>query len=204
MQWSYARAFFGSPGEGRLASDPLTNIKYQYVCSVVLETRYSIWGGMDEKEAYYSSDLYIQQLEQCSTAEEVIALHREMMTYFVKYMGNLKNKPHYSKSISQCIDYIYYHLHDRFKVKDLAECVGLNVNYLSTRFKKETGMSIIDYIIEKRLNSAANLLQYSDMSCSDIAYTLAFGSQSHFTQMFHKKFGITPKKYRMEISKNPA
>lgn len=198
------QSFFISPGEGRLASDPLTNIKYMYICSVTLMTRYSIWGGMDEKEAFYSSDLYIQQVEKCTTVNEVAELHKEMMMYFVKYMDNLKNKSDYSKPVAQCIDYIYYHLHDKFTVKTLAEQMNLNPNYLSTLFKKEIGMPIRDYIIDKRLTSAAYLLQYTDMSCSDIAYTLAFGSQSHFTQMFRQKFGVAPKRYRMQILKSPT
>lgn len=193
---------FGSPGEGRLAKDPLTHIKYSYVCSVTLMTRYSIWGGMDEKEAFYSSDLYIQQLEKCTTVNEVKELHREMMVFFVMYMNNLKNKYDYSRPVMQCIDYIYYHLHDKFNVKTLAEHVNLSPNYLSTLFKKETGMSVINYILEKRLNSAKYLLQYTDMSCLDIAYTLTFGSQSHFAQKFRQKFGITPKQYRTQIQKN--
>jgi len=197
------QSFFISPGEGRLASDPLTNIKYMHVCSVTMMTRYSIWGGMDEKEAFYSSDQFIQALERCPTVSDVIELHKQMMMYFVKYMDNLKNKHDYSRPVSQCIDYIYYHLHDKFTIKMLAEHVNLSPNYLSTLFKKETGMSVIDYILEKRLNSAKYLLQYTDMSCSDIAYTLVFGSQSHFTQMFRQKFGITPKKYRMQIQKSP-
>lgn len=195
------QSFFISPGEGRLASDPLTNIKYMYVCSVTMMTRYSIWGGMDEKEAFYSSDLFIQMLEKCTEINEVIELHKQMMMYFVKHMDNLKNKHDYSKPVAQCIDYIYYHLHDKFTVKTLADFVNLSPSYLSTLFKKETDLSIIDYTLEKRLNSAKYLLQYSEMSCSDIAYTLTFGSQSHFTQMFRQKFGVTPKKYRMHIQK---
>ena len=195
-------SFFTSPGEGRLASDPLTNTKYMYVCSVTMMTRYAIWGGMAEKIAFYSSDLYIQQLERCNTIQEVWDLHKEMMMYFVKYMDNLKNKHNYSKPVAQCIDYIYYHLHEKFTVKALAEHVGLNPNYLSTLFKKETGMPILDYVIDKRLNSTAYLLQYTDMSCSDIAYTLSFGSQSHFSQMFRQKFNMAPKKYRMQLPEN--
>lgn len=199
----FCQSLFGSPGEGRLARDPLTHIKYSYVCSVTLMTRFCIWGGMDEKEAFYSSDLYIQQLEKHMTVEGVKELHREMMIYFVKYMHNLKNKYDYSRPVTQCIDYIYYHLHDKLTVQTLAEHVNLSSSYLSTLFKKETGMPVIDYILERRLNSAKYLLQYTDMSCSDIAYTLVFGTQSHFTQMFHRKFGITPKQYRMQIPKNP-
>lgn len=194
---------FGSPGEGRLSKDYLTHIKYSYVCSVTITTRFSIWGGMDEKEAFYASDLYIQQLDKCTTPEQVIELNREMMMFFVMHMHNLKNKSNYSRPVAQCIDYIYYHLHEKLNVQMLAEHVTLSPNYLSTLFKKETGMSVVNYILERRLNSAKNLLHYSEMSCLDIAYSLSFGSQSHFAQMFRHKFGITPNQYRKQINQNP-
>jgi len=195
---------FASPGEGRLATDTLTHIKYSYVCSVTLMTRFAIWGGMDERLAFYSSDLYIQQLENCMTGQEVKNLHREMLVYFVKHMDNLRNKHDYSEPVNKCIEYIYYHLHNRITVSMLAKHVDLNSDYLSTLFKREIGTPIIDYITEKRLSSAKCLLQRTDMSCSEIAHTLGFCSQSHFTYRFRKEFGITPKKYRMQMYKKPS
>ena len=81
-------------------------------------------------------------------------------------------------------------------VQVLSEYTGLSASYLSRLFKKELGISISDYILEKKIEKSENLLKYSDYSLVDIANYLAFSSQSHFIQTFKKAVGITPNKYR--------
>jgi AraC-like DNA-binding protein len=57
-------------------------------------------------------------------------------------------------------------------------------------------MSISDYIREKKIERAENMLKFSDYDIADIANYLSFSSQSHFTQTFAKQVGLSPKKYR--------
>lgn len=54
-----------------------------------------------------------------------------------------------------CIDYINYHLNEKITIKKLSDYVGLNHNYLSELFKKETGYTILEYITNKRLKQPA-------------------------------------------------
>ena len=65
------------------------------------------------------------------------------------------------------------------------------------QFKKEMGIGVAEYILKKRMEAARNMLRYSDMSYAEISEILAFSSQSHFTAVFKKHHGITPKEYRM-------
>jgi AraC-like DNA-binding protein len=74
--------------------------------------------------------------------------------------------------------------------------VELSPSYLSRLFKQNLGVSVSDYIREKKIEKAENLLKYSDKSLIDIANYLAFSSQSHFIKTFEKYEGLTPKKYR--------
>ena len=81
-------------------------------------------------------------------------------------------------------------------MKDIADSVNLNVTYISKLFIKETGITISDYIRLQKINSAKNMLMYSDYSCADIAQYFAFASNSHFTQTFKKYVGVTPLQFR--------
>lgn len=74
--------------------------------------------------------------------------------------------------------------------------MGLSPSYLSRLFKQEVGISLSDYIREKKLDRAQNLLRFTDQSFAEIANILAFSSQSHFIQAFKSHTGMTPKKYR--------
>jgi AraC-like DNA-binding protein len=78
----------------------------------------------------------------------------------------------------------------------LAKHVNLTTSYLSRLFKKETGLTISDYIQGIKIETAQNMLIYSDYSPSQIASILAFPNQSYFTEVFHKRVGVTPKKYQ--------
>ena len=82
------------------------------------------------------------------------------------------------------------------EAKDLAEHTELSTSYLSRLFEKELGIAVSDYIREKKIDKAQNLLKYSDFSTVEIANYLSFSSQSHFIQTFEKLVGLTPKKYR--------
>ena len=95
-----------------------------------------------------------------------------------------------------CIEYIYNLIHDRITIEDLAAYTDLSPSYLSRLFKKELGISVSEYIREKKIDKAQNLLKYSDFTPVEIANYLSFSSQSHFIQTFEKMVGMTPKKYR--------
>ena len=81
-------------------------------------------------------------------------------------------------------------------MSELSVVTGLNESYLSRLFKKETGLTVTDYILRKKIETAENMLKFSEYSPSQIAFMLGFPSQSYFTAAFKKISGTTPKKYR--------
>ncbi len=188
--------FLNPEGMGRLSENPLQNIKYHFVITAAMITRNSIDGGMEAEKAYGLSDFYIQKMDKCQNKEEISDLHQVMCTDFTKKMQQLqKNKVH-SKHIVLCIDYIYSHIHNRITLKELADRLDLSESYLSKLFVSEVGISISDYIREKKIERAENMLKFSDYDIADIANYFSFSSQSHFTQAFEKQIGLSPKKYR--------
>lgn len=189
-------AFTESEGMGTLSKNPLTNIKYHYVITVAMITRYCVEGGMELEQAYRLSDFYILKMDSCTTIEAVAQLHNDMVLDFTGKMLLLQKNAIISKSIIQCTNYIYNHLHERITIKELAKHTKLSESYLSKLFKKNLGISVSDYIREKKIEKAENLLKYSDYTFIDIANYLSFSSQSHFIQTFEKQVGLTPKKYR--------
>lgn len=195
-------SFLDKPGLGVLSDNPLQNIKYHFVVTTALVARYCIEGGMDLSAAYSLSDFYIQKADHCKNTAEISALHPIMCIDYAKKMRNLRKKSICSKQIAQCIDYIYDNLHARITVEELATHVKLNPSYLSRLFKKEIGTSISEYIRRQKLETAKNMLVYSDYRPAQIASILAFPSQSYFTEIFHKYTGLTPMDYRKQNFRN--
>lgn len=143
-------AFTNPEGMGILSKNPLTNLKYHFVVTVALVTRYCIDGGMETEQAYRLSDFYIIHMDACSTIQEISDLHHEMALDFTGKMRLLQKNTALSKPVAQCIDYIYAHISARITVEDLAICTNLSASYLSRLFKQNVGVSISDYIREKK------------------------------------------------------
>ena len=191
-------------GLGTLSDHYLQNIKYHYVITTAIIARYCIEGGMELSNAYSLSDFYIQKADRCKTPEEVAALHPAMCMDYAKRMGNLRKSKISSLHIAVCLDYIYDHLHTHITAEQLAKLTGLNISYLSRLFKKETGQTISNYIRDKKIETAKNMILYSDFSPSEIASILAFPSQSYFTEVFRKTTGVTPRKYQESFLRTTA
>ena len=195
-------AFIHLEGTGVLSRNALTNIKYHFVVTAAMLTRYCIDGGLEPEQAYRLSDFYILKMDTCTTVRQIADLHHEMAKDFTGKMVLQKKSSILSKPVVQCVDYIYSHIKERITVAVLAEYTGLSESYLSRVFKQNLGISISDYIREKKIEKATHLLRYSDKSIIDIANYLSFSSQSHFIQTFENFTGMTPKKYRNKYYKS--
>jgi len=191
------KGFIDPVGRGTLSDNPIQNLKYHFIISTAMITRYCIHSGMEQEQAFGLSDFYILKMDKLMNISDIAELHDVMCLDICKKMHALHKKNVLSKPVVLCIDYIYSHLHYRVTVKELAEYLNLSETYLSRLFKKEMGISISQYIIDLKIEKAKNLLQYSDYNLVDIASYLAFSSQSHFIQVFQKSTGQTPHKYRM-------
>ena len=98
------------------------------------------------------------------------------------------------------MDYIRSNCLRRITLEEIAGEVYLSKSYLSSIFKQETGMSITDYINQARVNHSKKLLTTTAMPLIDIANECCFGDQSYFSRVFKKYQGVSPKKYRDDLS----
>ena len=189
-------------GVGVLSKNAVTNMKYHFVITTAMITRLCKQNGMEMEQAFRLSDFYILRMDSCTTVRQVADLHHEMVKDFTGKMILQKKSSILSKPVMQCVDYIYTHIKERITITTLAEYTDLSESYLSRVFKQNLGISISDYIREKKIEKATHLLRYSDKPIVDIANYLSFSSQSHFIQIFENYTGLTPKKYRDKYYKS--
>ncbi|MDD6327011.1 MAG: helix-turn-helix domain-containing protein [Lachnospiraceae bacterium] len=197
--WENTNGFTTSENKcGILSKDPLQNRKYHFVILTALITRFCIDSGLNQEIAYNMSDIYILQTDSCTSIRQIEKLTRSMVMGFAEKMREDKKKHIYSKQIIKCIDYIYDNLNQSLHVDEIAAVLNVTPSYLSRLFSKEVGVSLSSYIKNLRLETAAQMLIYSNYEISEISAYLLFSSQSHFTTAFQKKYGQTPKRYRNE------
>ena len=191
-------AFENLEGAGRLSNDPVTNLRYHFVVATAMITRFCTEGGMPMEEAFTLSDEYIRRMDCCTNIPEIIYVHHQMAMDFVCRMRQLHRNVASSKQVAEAIDYIYVHIMDRITVNKLAEAINISPTHLSRIFKQETGISVSEYIRQRKIDMAKNLLRFSGYDYVEIAVMLSYSSQSHFIQHFRSQTGMTPKAYRKQ------
>lgn len=85
---------------------------------------------------------------------------------------------------------------ENLKISDVSAFSGVTQNHLCKLFKKKTGKSTMENLIEIRLTKSTVLLKSTDISISEIAYSVGFSDPKHFSQMFKRKYNLTPGEYR--------
>lgn len=81
-----------------------------------------------------------------------------------------------------------------------AEQFHLSPNYFGDLIKRELQITAQEYIHDKIITTAKNMLNDSNLSVTDIAKSLGFSYPNHFTRLFHKKVGTSPTNFRKERS----
>ena len=172
------RELDGTPGI--LSKNQLRNSKNMFIAGITLFTRAAIEGGVPEETAYSLSDGYIQTVEECMDRESIEKLSRKAA----------------ERAIDRAVRYIHLHLHTPITLEEVSQAAGISACYLSRMFRKETGISIVNYIQKERIEAACNMLVYSEYTASQIGEYLCFSNQSYFIRIFKKFTGTTPAKYR--------
>ena len=101
-----------------------------------------------------------------------------------------------SEVIMAAMGYINTHFREELSLDDVAEFSGFSRYYFSRSFKKQTGYSFKDYLCQKRLQVAMDLLIRSNTPMREVAAESGFGSVATFNRVFREKKGCTPTQYR--------
>lgn len=181
---------------GVIATDQLRQMKNIFVVTATLASRAAIRGGMDAEDALSLSDAFIQKCELLNDMKRITTLQYHMILEFTQTVERIRHNTYGSPLVIQVANYIRHHLSESVTVEAIARHLFLSRPYLSAKFKAETGVSLTDFILQEKTEEAKRLLCYSDKSFMNISDYLGFSSQSHFSKVFKKYSGYTPKEYR--------
>ncbi|WP_141504665.1 response regulator transcription factor [Paenibacillus luteus] len=98
--------------------------------------------------------------------------------------------------VEKMLEYIDSQYTEDLLLSAIAKHFKISIGYLSTLIKKETGMTYSDYMMNKRMTMAKELLGDPSLSIHDIVQQVGYKDYFHFNKLFKKQFGITPSKYR--------
>ena len=181
---------------GMIANDDLRQMKNTFIVTATLTSRSAIRGGLETEEALSLSDSYIRKCEMMSTAEQITNLQYHMVLDYTERVERVRHGKAPTKLVREVSAYVRRNITQKTSVEEMAKAMFISRTHLAARFKKESGMTLTDFILAEKAEEAKRLLTYTDKSLLAIGEYLGFSSQSHFTKAFRKYTGTTPSEYR--------
>jgi len=106
------------------------------------------------------------------------------------------NKPKPQNVIQKTISFMKNNINKQLTIEEIAENVNYSSNYLSSIFIQKSGMSLINYFNQLKIQKACQLLDFTDKNIKEIAFELAFSDPYYFSKVFTKHMHISPRGYR--------
>ncbi len=180
------------------------NYKMEYVqsiCSeIILICSRVVFGAGDDGDGILSDRIKV--LDRVQNIENIFALE-EYMIGLLKKMAQYFSKKHKSKNdkvVSDIKAIICKTYMTDISVNKIAQMVYLSPNYISLIFKKETGVTVTDYLTGIRIDRAKELLKDTELLIQQVSEMVGYEDASYFSKVFKKVTGIHPLRYRSFIS----
>lgn len=116
--------------------------------------------------------------------------------------GEPEPKPVRKDAISQVVDYVTQRYRTDISLQEVARKFYLSGPYLSTAFKKKTGKSFSQYVIDLRLERAREYLAKREYTVEAVLEDCGFKDYSNFCKAFKNRYGISPGKYKKSFMDN--
>ncbi len=180
---------------GRVAKDPLRSLKNINLSYNTLYFVSALSGGMDPLIGHYMAEKYAIMIEYTDNEEDLWKIHEEMLNRYASRENRLHNKG--LDTLSRKINaYIDNNFMEDINNDSLASHFNISKEHMMRTYKKETGDTINNYIVAKRIKEAKDLLLLSDLSMTEIAFRVGFKNSQYFSNSFKKNTGFSPKDYR--------
>ena len=85
---------------------------------------------------------------------------------------------------------------------ELSEEIGLSLKKLKEGFKQVYGEPVYGFLFEYKMDYARKMLESGQYNVNEVGHRVGYSTASHFISAFKKKYGTTPKKYLMSLSKS--
>ena len=136
-----------------------------------------------------AQEILTESAEACSFVPDMVELVDEVF-------AQLSGTQNETNIVARVREYIRDHVGNDIRRSDLASLVHMNPDYLNRIFKRETGSTIGDYILNEKMQIARNLLQTTTLPVSYVASRVGYENFSHFSRTYKRVFGVSPSEER--------
>lgn len=181
----------------RVPNNPLRAWKnYGFVINTLLRIG-ADKGGVSPIYIHNISDKFAILIEKVTNKAELDSLLKDMTLQYCDLVKSFSTSK-YSPVVGKCIDYIKINFYNKISLNTISNEIGISPSHLSRSFKKETSLTITEFINKVKIEEAKFLIKQNELSITDIALKVGFENHNYFCSVFKKLTSYTPKEYLLK------
>ena len=157
--------------------------------------RHAVEAGGDPTDLLGTNYSLVVELARIRTEEELAAWLNHTLEHILHVMqrGGRSTGP---AVIASAIQYVEEHLGEAVTRQDVAAVCSLSPTHFSRVFRRHVGRSFVDFLNQRRVDRAVEVLAKTEKPLAYVALEVGFGDQSYFSKVFRRYMGVTPGRYR--------
>ncbi len=184
--------------------DIIAKREHRYVLQIPPMYQIHIEGqikNMEAEQHYNEKDISSSMLA-LSLVQLIVLVNRFSTDVDTKLIDDIHTS---NRQVNLAATFINRNYTHKISLSDIADASGFSPNYLSRKFKEDTGMGVHEYLNYVRLNKAAIELAHTDHTITEVAMNNGFSDANYFKDAFNKLYGMSPRDYRKkdESSEDP-
>lgn len=149
---------------------------------------------LGEPSGSFSARVF-RQADFCCSNEELYELYRKILEEQIEKARQM-HRDDVSRPIKCMKQYIQGHFAENLLLEDIVSAADLSYSYGSSMFKKETGITITQYLTQVRMEEAQRLIRETNLTINEVACKVGYTDTRYFSKLFIKTVGIKPVDYR--------
>lgn len=155
----------------------------------------------------YMPNILTDEIKKIITASNIkrlvpSPLYREkeklccLLSYILLEFQNILEFESKNKHVISITKYINQHITEKISLAEVSKAVNLSKEYTANIFKKETGQTVNEYINERKLILAKEMIASRNISLFEASQSVGYDNYSYFSRIFKKRFGTSPKEFK--------
>ncbi|MHC5083027.1 MAG: helix-turn-helix domain-containing protein [Planctomycetota bacterium] len=184
------RIMFHNPGN-------INVLKARLVELLSVLSRAAAVGGVDINNLLNKNMEYIHKVLTIETQEDICIWISHALDDFIERVYSSQDAKKMSQ-LKPAIEYMQFNYYQPITLADIAKISHLSVSRMAHLFRKQMGITVIDYLTNIRINHAKRMLLTTEENCTRICYEVGYNNQSYFTRVFKQIVGMTPRQFRVQ------
>lgn len=173
---------------------------YYIVLSSIVTREMRNRNFLDGDTAFTFNAVCVRVITENLTVHNILTIGEELIELYCYTMRAEKEVKYANDTVNEVIRHVNHNIQEPLSVEEIASRFSVSTSHLSRIFRECTSVTLVEYIMIRKIEEIQFYLRFTDEKIADIAERFNFCNQSYFTRVFKKYTGFTPKRFRTDLT----